>query len=344
MRTTGPFPVAFGVTEGSPHDARIQKRGEPTTPGDEVPRRFLQVLGGAPVPRDSGSGRLALAGWLASADNPLTARVMVNRIWQHHFGRGLVATENDFGTRGQRPSHPELLDHLAHRFMTSGWSVKAMHRAIMLSNAYRMSGSGAPSADSIDPDNALLSRFPRRRLDAEEIRDAMLAVAGTLDLSPAGPHPFPPVESWGFTQHNPFSAVYDSRHRSVYLMTQRLARHPYLALFDGPDTNSSTARRGATTVPTQALFFMNSPFVHEQAASLTRRLLAAGADDPARLRLAFELTLARPPSPEDGEDALAFLAAERADAPGVPASGLDLHAWSALARTLLARNEFLFLD
>jgi hypothetical protein len=339
LQKAGPFPSAYGVGDGLPHDARVQKRGEPTTPGDVVPRRFLQILGGDRVVPESGSGRLALAGWLTRPSNPLTPRVMVNRVWQHHFGRGLVATENDFGRRGLAPTHPELLDHLARRFLDGGWSIKSLHRLIMLSSVYLADGSG-------DPGPGLLARFPRRRLDAEEIRDAILFTAGTLDSTPAGPHPFPPVETWGFTQHGPFSAVYESDRRSVYLMTQRLTRHPFLALFDGPDPNSSTPHRTATTVPTQALFFMNDPFVHKQATALAHRLASAGPDDRARLRLAFETTLSRPPSAEDELDCLAFLAAGRDDhgSSGVAPAEANILAWAALARTLYSRNEFLFVD
>ena len=339
LRRAGPYPVAYAVAEGASHDARIQRRGEPSTPGEEVPRRFLEILGGDPVAPGSGSGRLALAGWLTRPSNPLTARVMVNRVWQHHFGRGLVATENDFGRRGQAPSHPELLDHLARRFMDGGWSVKSLHRLIMRSSVYQTSGAGDSAPD-------LLARFPRRRLDAEEIRDAMLLVAATLDTSPAGPHPFPPVETWAYTQHSPFGAVYESDRRSVYLMTQRLKRHPYLALFDGPDPNASTAHRSPTTVPTQALYFMNDPTVHRLAEATARRLATAQADPQLRLRLAFEATLARPPSAIDEADALGFLDAERRDlaSSGVEASEADSRAWSALIRTLFARNEFLYVD
>lgn len=174
----------------------------------------------------------------------------------------------------------------------------------------------------------------------------MLAVAGTLDLSPAGPHPFPPVETWAFTQHNPFVAVYETNRRGVYLMTQRLKRHPFLALFDGPDPNASTPRRSATTVPTQALFFLNDPFVHAQASAFAGKIVAAEAGDRARLRRAFETALARPPSAEDEAEALAFLAEERRDltSAGIAAAEVDGLAWSALARTLFARNEFLFAD
>ena len=342
-----PVPVAYAVAEGKAHDARIQKRGEPRLPGESVPRRFLEILGGdALPPQEKGSGRLELAEWLTRPSNPLTARVMVNRIWQHHFGKGLVATENDFGTRGRRPTHPELLDYLAHRFMASGWSVKAMHRLIVLSRAYQLSMGHDARAAQLDPVNELHGRFSRRRLDAEAIRDALLAVGGNLDHSRGTAHPFPPVGRWGFTQHNPFTAVYPTNRRSVYLMTQRIKRHPFLALFDGPDTNASTPRRLNTTVPTQALFLMNDPFVHEQSAGLARRILLARQEDRGRVEWAFEVALARKPSADETSAALGFLRRYRQLLEGakVPAGQQQAQAWAAFARTLLTRNEFLFVD
>ncbi len=336
-------PLAYAVIEGKPHNVRIHKRGDPLQLGDEVPRRNLALLGGNPLPTDAGSGRLQLAEWLTDAHNPLTARVMVNRIWQHHFGAGLVATENDFGTRGQRPSHPELLDYLAQRFVASGWSVKAMHRLIVLSSTYQL-GAGKPSEK--DPENRLLSRRTPLRLEAEAIRDSLLDVSGNLDRTMGGPHPFPPVDSWGYTQHNPFFAVYETKQRSVYLMTQRLKRHPFLALFDGPDTNASTARRLPTTVPTQALFFLNDPFVHEQSTALARRLRTARPDDKARLELAYLLTLGRPANNTEQQRDAAFLQKyrEKLDQSAVPAEQRDERAWAAVARTLFARNEFIYID
>jgi cytochrome c553 len=343
----GPFPQAYGVVEGTAQDAHLQKRGEPTNLGEMVPRRFLDVLGGDPLPPDTdGSGRLQLAEWLTRPTNPLTARVLVNRLWQYHFGAGLVRTPNDFGTRGQRPTHPELLDYLAHRFMRGGWSIKAVHRLVMLSQTYQMSSTENATAIAADPGNGLLAYFPRRRLDAESIRDAMLALGGNLDRSPGGQHPFPPIEQCRFTQHNPFTAVYDTPRRSVYLMTQRLKRHPFLALFDGADTNASTAVRATTTVPTQALFLMNDPFVHAQSTGFARRLLTARPDDTGRLILAFKMALARPPSVEETQETRAFLDRYREllrDA-GVPPAEHEERTWSALARTLLTRNEFLFVD
>ncbi len=340
----GPVPVAYGVVDGKPQNAHIHLRGEPRDLGPEVPRRFLEILGGDPLPKDTvGSGRRQLVDWLTRSTNPLTPRVMVNRIWQHHFGVGLVATENDFGARGKRPTHPELLDYLADRFQQSGWSVKAMHRLLMLSQTYQQ-GSGDPQAVAADPENQFLSRFARSRLDAEAIRDALLCVGGNLDRTPGGPHPFPPVDKWDYTQHNPFNVIYDTPKRSVYLMTPRLTRHPYLALFDGPDTNASTARRLPTTVPTQALFFMNDPFVHAQAAGLARRVMSATDDAEKRLTFAFTLALARPPTADETRQSLAFLDRYKKELASEPLAEQESRAWAALVRTLLARNEFLYVD
>ncbi len=338
--------LAYGVAEGTPADARIQKRGEPTKPGERVPRRFLEVLGGDPLPPGAeGSGRRELAHWLTRPENPLTARVMVNRIWSWHFGAGLVATENDFGRRGRRPTHPGLLDDLAYRLTASGWSIKAMHRLIMLSATYQLSSESDSTATGTDPADEWLWRFPRRRLDAESIRDAILALGGGLDRSPGGPHPFPPVGT-KFSQHAPFGAVYPSVRRSVYLMNQRIRRHPFLALFDGPDPNASTARRSITTVPTQALYFMNDPFVHEQADGFARRLLASRRDERDRIRLAYRMAMAREPQGAEFEQTEDFLARYRRQLgiEGVPVGEQTRPSWAAFARTLFASNEFLFLD
>ncbi len=330
---------AYAVAEGKPHDVRVHKRGDPNSPGEEAPRGFLRILGGQVVPPGAGSGRLQLAEWLSDPRNPLTARVMVNRVWQGHFGVGLVKTPNDFGTRGEPPTHPELLDYLAARFVAGGWSVKALHRLIMLSDAYQRAAGHDARGAQVDPDNALLWRFPRRRLSAEEIRDAMLAVSGDLDRTPGGAHPFPPEKMWGFTQHAPFTAVYDHNRRSVYLMTQRIKRHPFLTLFDGPDTSSSTAARYTTTVPTQALFFMNDPFVHARSASLAERLLRL--PDGARLDRAARLLYGRPPTPREAEVAARFLASYAADG---PSAERQRTAWAAWLRVLLSSNEFVYVD
>ncbi len=343
----GPYEVVYGAVEqDAPHDSRIQLRGERNRFGDEVPRRNLEILGGDALPPDAGSGRLQLADWLTREENPLLARVMVNRIWQQHFGRGLVSTSNDFGMRGERPSHPELLDWLASRFRASDYSVKSMHRLIMNTAAYQRASDYNATAVVRDPDARLLWRFNRRRLSAEEIRDAMLFVSGNLDRSMGGEHDFPAVETWGFTQHNPFYGVYPTNRRSVYLMQQRLRRHPFLGLFDGADTSASTSRRELTTVPTQALFLMNNPFVYEQAAAFANRVFALTEDDSQFIERAYQIAFGRPATTDECDEVRSFLTAYREAAIDMHllAADRDRIAREALARTLLTRNEFLFVD
>ncbi len=332
---------AYAVVEGKPHHVALQKRGDPKSPGAIVPRRFLELFGGQVVESpEKTSGRLQLADWVTGPAAHLTARVMVNRIWQHHFGIGLVKTPNDFGTRGEPPSHPELLDYLAGRFIESGWSIKAMHRLILTSEAYQRSSQHHDKNAQLDPGNVWLWKYSRRRLSAEEIRDTLLAVSGDLDRTPGGAHPFPDPKNWGFTQHNPFSAVYDHDRRSVYLMTQRIKRHPFLALFDGPDANASTAFRHTTTVPTQSLFFMNDPFVHARAKSLAARLLTLANDD-ARLDRACQLLYGRSPSAGERELSRRFVADAMQDEKGPDRAR---NAWSAWLRVMFASNEFIYVD
>jgi hypothetical protein len=340
----------YAVAEGKPVDAALQRRGDPASPGDVVPRgapRFAFLDGEPPAPVSSdGSGRLELAAWLTHPSNPLTPRVMVNRIWQHHFGRGIVATPSNFGLRGDPPTHPELLDWLANRFVGAGWSIKTIQREILLSQTYQVSSDMDTHDAAVDPDDRWLWRFPRLRLDAESIRDAMLTVAGNLDLARPGPHPFPPIESWRWTQHDPFKAVYPSTHRAVYLMTQRLVKHPYLALFDGPDANVSTEARPRSTVPLQALFFMNNPFIQEQAAGLARRLIGASSDPAHRIEMAFQLAWSRPPAADERDRAREFLRiADAALASArTPAGSREREAWTSLAKVMLTANEFLTID
>jgi len=334
--------TAYAVAEGTAADAKLQVRGDPKRLGDEVPRRFPAVLGGRELPPEtSGSGRLELAEWIVSPDNPLTARVIVNRIWQHHFGRGLVPTPNDFGRRGQPPTHPELLDYLAARFVRDGWSVKSLHRLILLSRTWQMAGDDGSTGGS-PADDDLYGSFQRRRLSAEEIRDTLLFVSGELDETPAGPHPFPPQHAWNWTQHHPFVALYPTRRRSVYLMQQRLRKHPFLALFDGADPSASTATRLPTTTPLQALFVMNDPLAHAAASGLASRALAAAPDDAARIRTAWRLAVARDPAAEELQECLEFL--DRYRAAVGSAGDREVQAWSALGRSLLSMNEFVYVD
>ncbi|MAI32041.1 MAG: hypothetical protein CMM07_10270 [Rhodopirellula sp.] len=339
------YEVAYGVSEADPVNARIQLRGEPYRTSDEVPRRFLEVLGGDLVPPNSpGSGRLELAEWITRPSNPLTARVFVNRVWQWHFGSGLVDTASDFGSRGSLPSHPELLDWLTTEFIDSGWSLKSLHRLIMTSRTYQLASTDNAKNLAVDPENRWHWRYSRRSLDAESIRDAMLAVSGQLDRNVPNSHPFPDVNSWGFTIHNPFHAVYDSNHRSVYLMVQRNRRHPYLALFDAADPNQSVASRQPTTTPTQALFLMNSSFVHEQASRFANRINDQPGDDLAKVQWAFEMAHGRIPDRAIIDDAVGFLSTYRKRLDGDNHQQDDVAAWSALARVLLTGNAFLFVD
>jgi hypothetical protein len=352
-RTSLPLdlPGSYAVTEGKPADVPLQRRGDPGSPGPVVPHgvpRFEFLVGGPPSPVATGSsGRYELAHWLTRPDHPLTARVMVNRIWQYHFGRGIVPTPSNFGVRGEPPTHPELLDWLAARFIASGWSIKAMHREIVHSKTYQLSSENDDGNAALDPEDHWLWRYPRRRLDAESIRDAMLAVAGRLDRSRPGRHPFPPIEAWRWTQHDAFKVVYPSNHRSVYLMTQRLLKHPYLAIFDGPDTNSSTDVRTRSTVPLQALYFMNNPFVLENAAGLARRLIARSTEPEVRIALGYEFAWGRPPTRPELQRALRFLReaiAATSAARGVPVETTEREAWTSLAKVLLTANEFLYVD
>jgi hypothetical protein len=198
----------------------------------------------------------------------------------------------------------------------------------------------------IDPDNDYLWHFARRRLDAEAIRDTILAISGSLDRSRGGPHPFPEQTKWDFTQHKPFKAVYDSKRRSVYLMTQRIQRHPFLALFDGPDTNASTALRTTSTTPLQALFLMNDPFVHEQARRFAARLMAERSDDTARIERAFQLAFGRPPRAEERAESRRFLeeAGAALRAVGGPNGDQVRHTWESFARAILMSSELVYIN
>jgi hypothetical protein len=336
---------AYAVSEGKVRNARIFKKGDPRNKGDEVARGFLQILGGQRAPEgEKESGRLQLAGWLTDPRNPLIARVMVNRIWQYHFGKGLVPTSNDFGARGNLPTHPELLDYLAARFVEKGWSVKAMHRMIMLSRAYQMSSVEDARNAAADVNNDL--RFNRRRLEAEEIRDAMLAISGSLDPAMPEAHPFPPEKEWRYTQHVQFFADYDSNHRSVYLMQQRLKKQRFFEVFDGADTNATTAQRPVSTTPIQALFMMNDPFVHKQADELAVRIGMAHPETWKRIDYAYRLVFGRPATKEEIATAQNYLnhVSDELKGTGIPPDRQPRSALASYLRVLLSTNEFLFVD
>jgi hypothetical protein len=342
------LPGAYAVADAKPVDSSLQVRGEPSEKGPIIKRggpKFLCEAGTLDIP-EGVSGRLEFARWLASPRHPLTARVMVNRIWQHHFGKGIVTTPSNFGLRGDGPSHPELLDYLAARFVESGWSIKALHRLILRSRTYQLASDWDEANAEKDQSNRYYWHYDRRRLDAEAIRDAMMLLAGTLDLRRPGPHPFPSIDQWNWTQHSPFKAVYESNHRSVYLMTQRIQRHPYLSLFDAPDANTSTEVRTSATVPLQALYLMNNPFVQKQAAAFANRLMAEAGDEEERVKRAIEQAYSRLPTAAERRKALDYLRRHRAESLAVsaPQEEVEGEAWTSYVRALLTANEFVYVD
>ncbi|MFO0796153.1 MAG: PSD1 and planctomycete cytochrome C domain-containing protein [Gemmataceae bacterium] len=317
----GPNATRLEFEDGVGRDIAMHTRGNPARPGAVEPRRFLSVLSaGEPKRFRQGSGRLELANAITTDGAPLAARVVVNRVWKHHFGRGLVETPSDFGRQGERPSHPELLDDLAARFVAAGWSLKWLHREIVLSAAYRQGGAADASKQTADPDNRLLWRMTRRRLDVEAWRDAMLAVSGNLrrDLG-------------GAPQELTDAA---NRRRTLYGLVRRRDLTDLLRLHDFPDPLTHTAARIPTTTALQQLYALNGPLLRQAAAALSRRV---AADEPAggaaRVRRAYSLLFHRPPTERETILALGFLG-------GAP----DADAWTRYAHVLLGSNEFLFVD
>jgi hypothetical protein len=314
-------PLALAVQEGGTpgslfpgvQDVNLHIRGSYTRLGPVVPRRMPQFFTGTTLADLKGSGRLELAKWVASPNNPLTARVMVNRVWQHHFGEGIVRTPNNFGKLGELPSHSELLDWLAVQFIQDGWSVKKLHRRIMLSAVYQQGGLVPREVAAKDPDNRLFGRMTPQRLEAEAIRDAMLAASGQLDPTPGGP------------------ATVDltTPRRSLYIATTRWDRSNYSTLFDAANPDQPVEKRTTSTVAPQALFLLNNPFAHTQAKHLAARLKSAAKDDDSRIRLAYQLLYARLPTNEEVRLGHQFLAASN---------------WDEYAHALFCGNEFVYLD
>jgi hypothetical protein len=314
----------------TPMTPRVLLRGNPGNPGPVVPRQFLGVLAGPKrKPFTDGSGRLELARAIASRDNPLTARVLVNRVWQHLFGHGLVRTPSDFGLRSEPPSHPELLDYLAWRFMEDGWSVKRLHRLILLTRAYQQSSQERADGERIDPDNKLLWRMNRRRLDFEAMRDALLAVSGSLDRTAGGP-------ALDIT-----AAPFTGR-RTLYGFIDRQNLPGVFRTFDFASPDTSTAERHMTTVPQQALFLLNSPFVLQQARTLVRQPDVAGAEGAARVQRLYRRVYGRSADRDEVALGLRYLEAARNE-PG-PAGAAGLDPWARYAQVLLLANEFMFVD
>ena len=300
---------------------RVLKRGDYLQPGETVEPGFPTALIGAEKPAvletdryrqfPTRGWRSTLAKWIASPENPLTARVMVNRIWQHHFGEGIVRTPSDFGKNGERPTHPELLDWLALRFVESGWDIKAMHKLMLLSNTYQQSADNPADKDAVkDPENRLLSRFLRHRLEAEAIRDGILLVSGRLNREMGGPSVFPPLPDdladfarygrTGGLMWEPNEKAEDAHRRSVYIFQRRSLPLPLMASFDAPAFSESCERRSSTTTPLQALGMMNGSLVQEEAEQVAARIQKESGEDRTRqVRRAFELVLSRPPEPAE---------------------------------------------
>lgn len=343
---------AMGVRDhAEPSNSAIRVRGEPTNLGDRVPRGVLRAIEVADLPEigESESGRLQLAMWLTSHENPLTARVMVNRIWQHLFGRGLVDTPDDFGLTGSPPSHPLLLDYLAARFMDQNWSVKKLIREIVLSRTYQLSSDIVGNGPELDPDNVLLWHMPLRRLEVEPLRDALLAVSGRLNRErPVGSV----IQQIGVFDDYEFNfqvkltpEMIRSDRRTVYLPLVRGSLPEMLALFDFADPNALVGKRDETTVPSQALFLMNSPTMIEFATDTADRLLLdTNMDDAQRLGMLYELALSRQPTLAEQQVALSYLGGEQGLLEGSSQprgeAEIDRQAWIGVCHAVLASNEF----
>ncbi|HEY2155128.1 MAG TPA: PSD1 and planctomycete cytochrome C domain-containing protein [Isosphaeraceae bacterium] len=328
MRASPPPPIPMGLVAqegGVPKsvyekvgDVRIQIRGEYSRLGPVVPRRFPTILAGETQPPiTKGSGRLELARWLARPEHPLTARVMANRIWEFHFGEGIVRTPSNFGKLGEPPSDPDLLDYLSRRFIASGWSIKAMHRLIMNSAAYQQSAAAPADSLRLDPENRLFGRMNRRRLESELIRDSLLSAAGRLDPSMGGP------------AYRDFNVP----RRTLYLMTIRSDRSSFGPLFDAADSTAMVDKRVVSTVAPQALFLLNNPFVFDQARAFAERVRREAGTTEARVDRAYRLAFGRAATAEEIGVGRGIVGAEN-----------DPPAWAGYAHVLLCANEFLFIE
>jgi hypothetical protein len=332
---------------GGAQPMQVFIRGNPEKLGEQAPPGFLRVLS---KPEEQSGGkpftRLDLAKAIVHPENPLTARVLVNRVWHYHFGRGIVPTLSNFGKLGSPPTHPELLDTLAVQFMEAGWSLKWLHREIMLSTTYQLSSAQDTDNIATNPGNEYLWRMTPRRLDIEAWRDAMLSVAGKLDPQVGGPsinQSDPGVKEVAgfnfFTRLNGFEADNpDGRRRTLYTVISRYAPNPTLTLFDFPEPNVTSDQRNVTTVPQQQLFVLNSPFIFEMSREFSRRLGKAAGNDHDRLRLGWQLAYGREPTAEEIAVAMEFL-----ETPVEPTNADRLNRWEQLSHALLASNEFMFL-
>ena len=336
----------MGVTEDKVADIAIHLRGNPLKLGDIVPRRTPPALRGPRMPRfsEKESGRRQLAEWMVDPQHPLTARVFVNRVWRWHLGRGLVRTTDNFGLLGEAPSHPDLLDWLARRFIADGWSVKSLHRLILMSNTYQQ--STIPPAETLrrDPENRLFGRAAVRRLEAESVRDALLATSGQLDLTMQGSLLKLKNRAYFFDHTSKDLTTYDSRRRSLYLPVVRNNVFDLFGLLDFPDPAVSTGDRATTVVAAQALLMLNSEFVMQAAAGFADRLLAGPGDDDQRLCRLYVIAFGREPTDAEQRADRAFLAASaQVRSAGSDADQRQRAAWTTLCHVVLAANEFIYL-
>ncbi len=333
-------PLAMGVRDAKKiADCQVNINGDAKKLGKLVPRGFLPAIqletSDAFKPGEAQSGRLELANWLTHPDHPLTSRVMVNRIWSHLFGSGIVRTPNDYGVYGEPPTHRELFDYLATRFVQNGWSVKSLIREIVLSRTYQLSSDPSLSLMERDPENRLLARHSRRRMDAEVIRDSMLAASGNLDLTPA---------SGSIIQHRDIlvniaaSLHQPSQHRSVYLCYLRSSPPPELAPFNLPDFTQVVGQRESTLLSSQTLYLFNSPFVIRLAKSLADRVCESSSESNQRIRVAFRYALQRDPTEDEFTSALAFVGGRGQNA------NTHKQAWASFCQALLMTNEFRYVD
>ncbi|MEQ2009790.1 MAG: DUF1553 domain-containing protein, partial [Limisphaerales bacterium] len=335
VRITVPTRVVAVVDEAPSFETPFFPRGDHTKPGAPVPRQFLAAFGNTSY-QSRTSGRRELAEDVLR--NPLSARVMVNRLWHHVFGAGLVRSTDNFGKLADEPSHPELLDWLASEFVAQGWSVKAMLRLMLTSRAFAMSAETSSAASERDPDNRLLSHATLRRLDAESIRDAILAASGRLDRTPFGPGVPVIVPSSQRDDYTPADGPLDGRgRRSLYLEVRRNHPSPFLFAFDQPKPAVPAGRREATNVPAQSLTLLNDPFVLEQAGHFAARALAQSGDANARIRWLYATALNRPATESEVTRAAAFLAQQ------ATANGDEKKAWQDLAHAVFNLKEFLYL-
>jgi len=340
---TPDFPRAMGVREGDKiDDLPIHIRGSHWTLGEKVSRGFLTMVGANEPPEQIGageSGRLQLARWMTQPDHPLTSRVIVNRLWRGHFGRGIVASVDNFGRLGDKPSNQPLLDWLALRFVEQGWSMKKMHRTLMLSNAYQMSSAFNARANEADPENTLLWRMPRRRLEAEEIRDGIMRTSGALTDAMGGTILSYKDRQYVANTARGGSVDYDRPIRSIYVPVVRSSLYDVFQAFDLPDPTMSSGDRNSTVVAPQALFMMNSSVMLIHSRKMAESLLARNSSDAERVREAYERALARPPSPGEIDNGLSFVAQAAKEW-----KGDRTRAWQSFCKSLLASSEFIYLN